>query len=168
MLQCASRAQPQASTCHMQLSCHTHYLHAHDFASAAMHNSGLLQMCCSVLRRVAACCSVHVICTHVILRLLLYITQGCWKCVAVCCSVLQCGHVLPCVAVCCSVHITCTHMISCVAGCCSVWQYIAVCVDTSCCIYCHKYLIHIICSVLRAVAACCWLLQCVVVSCNVC
>jgi len=62
-----------------------YYLHARDFASAAIHNSELLEVCCSVLQRVAVCC-------HVL------------PCVAVCCSVhITCTHMISCVAGCCSV-----------------------------------------------------------------
>jgi len=159
VLQCVSWAQPHASTRHMQLPCHTQYLHAHDFASAAMHYSGLLQMCCSVLRRVAACCSVHIICTHVILRLLLYITQSCWKCVAVCCSVLQCVamccRVLQCVAVCTLPARTWFRVLQAVAACGSIWQCVLIrdVVFTATNI---SYILSVLCcGLLQRVAGCC-------------
>jgi len=96
-------------------------------------------LCCSVLQRVAVCCSVlHCVvrqarsrmnesCLFQLARsLLFYIAVR-----IVCCSVLQC------VAVCCSV-------LQCVAVCCSVFQCVALC-----------------CFVLQCVAVCCSVLQCV-------
>jgi len=70
------------------------------------------------------------------------------QCVAVCCSVLQCGHVS---SACCHVYIFTPHTPSylmCVGVkvCCSVLQCVAVC-----------------CSVLQCVAVCCSVLQCVAV-----
>ena len=78
------------------------------------------------------------------------------QCVAVCCSVLQCGfRVLQCVAVCCSVVSVCL-------------QYVArdtlylVCVTTI-----SPTINGVSCGVLQSVAVCCSvLLQCVAVCCS--
>jgi len=68
--------------------------------------------CCSVMQRVAACCSVGVIPRSV---------SSSYFRVAVCCSVLQrvavCCSVLQCVALCCNYHV-----LHSVAACCSVLQ----------------------------------------------
>ena len=81
-------------------------------------------LCCSVLLRVAACCSM--------LQLLQCAAVSCsvLQCLAVCRSVLQC---VQCVAACCSVlqcaAVSCSVLqcVQCVAVCCSVLQYVAVC-----------------------------------------
>jgi len=95
------------------------------------HDRRLLTVCCWVLQYVAARCSVLqrvAVCCSVMLRgfaerhdrRLLTVCCSAPQCVAVCCRVLQCGPVLQCAAMCCSV-------LQCAAVCCSVLQCAAVC-----------------------------------------
>ena len=80
------------------------FTHPHTHAHAYTHTHDTCARCCSVLERIAICCSM---CTHdTRARALLCCVL---QCAAVCCSVLQC------VAVCCSA-------LQCVAVCCRVLQ----------------------------------------------
>ena len=91
------------------------------------------------------------------------------RCIAVCCSVLQC--VAPCVAVCCSVLQTLLQCVAhCVAVCCIVlshellqevsMQYVAVCCSVLQCVVVLQC-VAVCCSVLHCVAVCCTVLHCV-------
>jgi len=77
--------------------------------------------------------------------------QRLWRCVAVCCSVLQC---VQCVAVCCSVF----GVLHWVAVCCNVLQWVAVCCSVFGVLQCAVWKITIVevhISVLQCVAVCC-------------
>ena len=93
-------------------------------------------VCCSMLQRVAVCCSGAVILINVkniesqdrCCCVLQWVAVGCseWQCVAVCCSGLQCVAVCR-GALCMSPCKPCCSVLQCVAVCCSVLQCVAVC-----------------------------------------
>jgi len=124
-----------------------------------------LQVCCSVLQRVAVrcsalqcvavCCSVLQAYRHTCCLVRCSITEFQFsisnsKCVAVCCSVLQC------VAVCCSV-------LQCVAD---VPTHMLPCTVLNNGVPIFDFQLQVCCSVLQCVAARCSALQCVAVCCR--
>ena len=135
-------------------------------------------VCCSILQRVAVCCSVLPGALDEPSRT----CKGVAVVVAVCCSVLQC------VAVCCPGHGTSPWVVqrccnlhrccNCCGVCCSVLQCIKVCCGVCCSVLqrvvvcwlvrrksqhvCTKLLQRVLQCVLQCCAVCCSVLQCVV------
>ena len=123
-------------------------------------------VCCSVLQRVAANCSVL---QCVVVRRKRVNEPHCrnaLRCVAVCCGALQfvavCCGVIHCLAVRCKrvSEPDCRSILQCAAVRCSVLQWVAVCCSVLQCVAAY-------CSVLQCVAVCCSVLQCVAVCCSV-